>query len=138
MDFAVVNAVVCDDIRYEINNKISLMGVFANNISVPNFPAVGLRMAVYCEVQVPERGKQYSFEMKLTYANVERMRILGAFEVHDADVAVVASPQLNVALEREGELEISVSIDNNPPIKVIKKQVAVGTVTLPLSAPPSS
>jgi hypothetical protein len=40
-----VYSVVCDDVRVEIGNKLSLMGIF-ENLFFPTFPAVLLKLAV--------------------------------------------------------------------------------------------
>lgn len=37
--------IVCDDVRQEIGNKISLMGVYSSSIIVPGFPIVLPRLA---------------------------------------------------------------------------------------------
>jgi len=40
-----VYSVVCDDVRVEIGNKLSLMGIF-ENLFFPSFPAILLKLAV--------------------------------------------------------------------------------------------
>ena len=40
-----VYSLVCDDVRVEIGNKLSLMGIF-ENLFFPTFPAVLLKLAV--------------------------------------------------------------------------------------------
>jgi hypothetical protein len=41
----IVYSVICDDVRLEIGNKLSLMGIF-ENLFFPSFPAVLLKIAV--------------------------------------------------------------------------------------------
>jgi hypothetical protein len=38
-------SILCDDVRLEIGNKLSLMGIF-ENVYLPSFPAMVLRFAV--------------------------------------------------------------------------------------------
>ncbi len=38
---------VCDDIRQEVGNKASLIGVYGPNIMVPAFPAAVVKLAFY-------------------------------------------------------------------------------------------
>ncbi len=33
-----VYSIICDDIRFEQNNKISLIGVYSDNVIVPQLP----------------------------------------------------------------------------------------------------
>lgn len=42
------NVVVCEDVRDEVGNKRSLMGVFSGDITVQQFPAI-VQLAVYLE-----------------------------------------------------------------------------------------
>jgi hypothetical protein len=42
------NAIICEDVRDEVGNKKSLMGVFSGDIVVAEFPAI-VRIAFYAE-----------------------------------------------------------------------------------------
>ena len=42
-----VHALWCDDIRQEIGNKPSFMGVYAGGLTVPSLPAILPRLSVY-------------------------------------------------------------------------------------------
>ncbi|MEY3881516.1 MAG: hypothetical protein RIQ94_2312 [Pseudomonadota bacterium] len=45
-----INALWCDDIRQEIDNKLSLMGIYTNGITIPSLPIVLPRLAVYVKI----------------------------------------------------------------------------------------
>lgn len=47
------SSIFCDDIRNEINGKISLMGVVGGNLFVPEFPFVTARLCVLITVCTP-------------------------------------------------------------------------------------
>ena len=44
MTAQLVYSILCDDVRLEMGNKLSLMGIF-ENVYLPSFPAVLLRFA---------------------------------------------------------------------------------------------
>ena len=48
-----VNVVWCDDIRQEIGNKPSLMGVYTGGLAVPALPATLPRLAAWINVHTP-------------------------------------------------------------------------------------
>lgn len=48
-----VNVVWCDDIRQEIGNKPSLMGVYTGGLAVPALPATLPRLAAWINVRTP-------------------------------------------------------------------------------------
>jgi hypothetical protein len=48
-----VNVVWCDDIRQEIGNKPSLMGVYTGGLDVPALPATLPRLAAWINVYTP-------------------------------------------------------------------------------------
>jgi hypothetical protein len=49
----VVHVVWCDDIRYEVGNKPSFMGVYTAALVMPGFPAVLTRLAAYVSSWTP-------------------------------------------------------------------------------------
>lgn len=48
-----INVVWCDDIRHEVGNKPSLMGVYTSGLVVPAFPAVLPRLGLWISVYTP-------------------------------------------------------------------------------------
>ncbi len=58
-----VYCIVCDDVRLEVGNKISLMGVF-ENLFVPTFPAMLFKLAV---VNHWEGEGEFETQVRLLY-----------------------------------------------------------------------
>lgn len=48
-----VHAIWCDDIRQEVGNKPSFMGVYTGGLIVPALPTVLPRLAIWCWVVTP-------------------------------------------------------------------------------------
>src|SRR5450830_483454 len=48
-----VHAIWCDDVRHEIGNKPSFMGVYTGDLVIPARPAILTRLAVYVSLGTP-------------------------------------------------------------------------------------
>ena len=75
------NASMCEDIREEIGNKKSLMGVFSGDVLVPRFPA-RFRVAFYAEY-LPALGGEHEVRLSIE---------IGAAEAATAQVRVNTAP----------------------------------------------
>jgi len=49
----VVAAIYCDDIRYEMGGKATLVGVYSGQLIVPKFPAKLSKLCIYATVVIP-------------------------------------------------------------------------------------
>ena len=47
------NAIFCDDIRQEINGKMSLMGIYSVDMYVPDFPITLPKVCSFFELRIP-------------------------------------------------------------------------------------
>jgi hypothetical protein len=61
-----VHAIWCDDIRLEVGNKPSFMGVFTGGILLPALPTVLPRLAVYIWVNTPVERPFKSLRIRIT------------------------------------------------------------------------
>jgi hypothetical protein len=48
-----INTIFCDDIRQEMGNKQSLMGVYQSDLLVPNIPATLLKLCIVITISTP-------------------------------------------------------------------------------------
>jgi hypothetical protein len=60
-----VNAIYCDDIRHEVGNKQSLIGVYRAKLLVPQFPAVLAKLFVVVHVSTPVEQPIKSLTVKI-------------------------------------------------------------------------
>lgn len=120
-------SIFCDDIRNEINGKISLMGIFGNLMYLPEFPAVLPKLCAVLTVSISKdrplqsvsfRGimdENVIFEMALDAGQIEQMRQQGAGLIDDpkgfeAKAMIVLSPlhlaaptKIKVSIVADGE-----------------------------------
>jgi hypothetical protein len=117
-------SVFCDDIRNEVNGKISLMGIFGSLMYLPDFPAVLPKLCAVVTASTPiDRPFQsvsfkgvmdgnVVFDLALDSSQMEQMRQgLGLFEDPkrlEAKAMVVLSP-LHIAAP--SKIKISIVAD---------------------------
>lgn len=65
-------AIFCDDVREEMGNKHSLMGIYGDNISVPAFPGAMTKFAIYVRIHLPIDFEPYEMKLFLSYPNGDR------------------------------------------------------------------
>jgi hypothetical protein len=130
-----VIAVLCEDVRDELNRKHTLLGVFAGDINVQHFPA-NLKLAAYLEFRNFPAGK-HDFSGEVSYARKPIMKLEGEMEVKSSGTAVLVLPSFILPLAEEGQLEVIVKGAGGKPTTVISSHVSVGPIPS-LSGTPAS
>jgi len=126
-----VYCIVCDDVRIEMGNKLSLMGVF-ENIFLPAFPSVLLKFAV---VNHWEGVGQYETQVKIV--NPERREVVvsvpSTFGIESQGYADNVTFFTNVSFDRAGPYAVLIYINGK---QVAEKRIFIHHV--PQQQPPSS
>lgn len=120
------NAVLCDDIRQEKNNKYILIGVFSGDVVVPQFPAT-LALSLYAEYFSDTPGQQNA---TLIYAlsGEKKIEAHAKISIRSPGTATLALPPVPIEFPEPGELTISVQLTDSEPFELLRKQVIQGTV----------
>jgi hypothetical protein len=125
--------IVCDDVRLEMGNKLSLMGVF-ENVFLPSFPAVLLKFAI---VNHWEGVGQYETQVKIV--NPERREVVASvpstFMIENQGYADNITFFTNVAFDRAGPYAAQIFINGK---QVAEKRIFVHHVPPPAATPTSS
>lgn len=98
-------AILCDDVRTEINGKPFLIGVYLKGIVVQGFPA-NINVCIWIQFSATELGS-YVGEIRL--ANKDNHILLhGQFtvEVKELGSTVLSFPKGAIALGSEGEYQL--------------------------------
>lgn len=99
-----VNFIVCDDIRNEVGNKVSLMGIYDNAITfhVPKEKAdkwpKRIRLAFYTKIKFTDphtKENVNSFTLRMVTTNNEEQLLSGILTQKKSDI-------LSIALVKEG------------------------------------
>lgn len=96
------SAIVCDDIRREINNKEILIGVYTGDIIVADFPTM-LTLSLWIEASTPEAGP-IPVHMRVKIDN----NIVGELKAMQALTAAgyfsLPLPQMQLLVEKPGSI----------------------------------
>jgi hypothetical protein len=120
--------IICDDVRLEMGNKLSLMGIF-ENVFFPSFPSILLRVAVVNHwVGVGE------FQTRIRILSPEGKEVASsvpsAFRIDAQGYADNITVFTNVAFERAGAFTVQTLLDGQP---VSQKHIYVHLVQQPPS-----
>jgi hypothetical protein len=130
----VINAIVCEDIRFEVGNKVTLVGVIAGDIFTEALP-LKMPIAIYIELSSPESG---SFPLNLELIVGEKVirKIESAMDVEDPlQTGVLALPKWQVAAENDTDLCVRISFGDEWQTIIQKRIKKADLATLP---PPSA
>jgi len=104
-----VYSILCDDVRLELGNKLSLMGIF-ENVFLPQFPAVLLRFAA-----VNHWIGAGDYQTQVRVVNPEGKEVAqsaqSTFRIEPEGYADNVTFFANVALDRAGRYSIQTFID---------------------------
>lgn len=118
-------SIFCDDIRYEVNNKTSFIGIIGNLMYIPSFPAVLPKLCVSVTASTPHSqpfkslhvtatlGETVLFDVDLDEGQLEQMHVQAANQIDDAkglyaQAMFVLSP---LHIQEPGKIKISVIAD---------------------------
>jgi hypothetical protein len=118
---------LCEDIRNELGNKRTLVGVFSGDIIVEKFPAT-LSLAAYFEYLPATIGEQ-RIDFLIRYDDAKLFDFGGVLSIEEpTKVVVLTLPRLNVTLAQAGELKIEVAIPPSSPETLLLKKVQTGAL----------
>jgi len=121
------SVIVCEDIRDEIGNKKSLMGVMGGDILVPNFPAT-LKIAIYMEYHPDAKDREHlSLEIRLLQDDTEIAK--GKMESAKAikGVATFVLPTGLITFDKEVNFKLLASVNGRPEQEILNKKVTSQT-----------
>lgn len=131
----VSNALLCEDVRQEINGKFMVAGIFTNDISVKEFPA-SIPFMIYAEIDLqmlriaetayfrffPDRLKPLRIEV-----NISTFR--PGYAGEDVPRAVFIVPKFTTTLESSNFINFDVSLNKKTWHRLFRKKVNLGKVT---------
>lgn len=117
------NVIFCEDIREEIGNKKSLMGVAQGDLLVAAFPAV-IQMAVFFEYASHEgREESVSLNFRLMQDDTEIARGNMTAEISSNRRANFIIPKGFVNLEKPATLKLLASVNDGAEQEILSKTV---------------
>jgi hypothetical protein len=125
-----IYSILCDDVRLEMGNKLSLMGIF-ENVFLPSFPAVIIRFAT---VNHWMGDGEFQTQVRVLSPEGREVAVSGAsrLRIEPQGYADNVTFFANVALDRAGTYSVQTSIDGKVvaerPLYVAMVQQAPSTV----------
>jgi hypothetical protein len=117
------NVILCDDIRDEIGNKKSLMGVLGGDILVAEFPAT-IQLAFFMQyLPSPEDGERLSIEFRLMQDDTEIVKggISGVVTIGNENNFIL--PKAIILFEKETMFRMLVSVNGRAEEEILSKRI---------------
>ena len=110
MKFAKENYIIlCDDVRQEVGNKISLMGIYGKDIIIPDIPYILPRLCIFLRArEVKIEIQDLKVVVKLPQSDPITMEIPAPPNQkipHDMQIGMTIAP-LNINGEGEAKIDI--------------------------------
>jgi hypothetical protein len=116
------NVILCEDIRDEVGNKKSLMGVFSGDIVVQGFPAQ-VQFAIYLEYIADNTESEATFEFRLMDGEKQMAKGNGVASLLDHRHAVIVIPRGLAIFTAETTLRLLMSIEGKPETQILSKRI---------------
>lgn len=123
-----VNVIACEDVREEIGNKKSLMGVFSGNIVAAEIPAQ-VWIAFYIEKMPEQPGK--AEEVVIQVKQNERTVGTVTINFEAPEIATLVIPRAVMRIPEECTLILTASVNRGEPIQILSKSVSKGDIQRP-------
>jgi hypothetical protein len=121
------HAVICEDIRFEHNGKLMLIGVFSGHIVMANIPtALNFALACFGNINAPFHstfGIRVTDDRKEPLFQVDPMGEFGAVETGPVTFTI---PTFGFVVPRPTTLRFEIKVGDNPWKLLIEKQARIG------------
>lgn len=117
------NIILCEDIRDEVGNKKSLMGMIGGDVLVASFPAT-IKVAFYLEYLVqPYDGGRFGAEFRLFEGDTEIAS--GKFEANEVvgPIAAMVVPTGLLRVDKETAFSLRIAVNGRPEQEILGRKV---------------
>lgn len=116
------NAILCDDIREEVGNKLSLMGIFGGDILVGEFPAQ-IQLAIFMQYlpSADEEDGPCTIEVELFQDDSRMVRGKIEANITNRQPANILLPKAMGFFEKECIFKVVVSIEGETKEVLVKR-----------------
>ena len=128
------NVILCEDIREEVGNKKSLMGVFSGDIIVSEMPA-SLQICIYLEYMHDNKllkmaSKETPYQLEFTLQLDEKIiaKIQAGVTKADSDVTSLVVPKGIISVEKNAIFTVLASSLGAKPTEILRKTISLGDV----------
>jgi len=115
-------SVLCEDIRSEINNKFSLMGVYGGDILINAAPPAQIDIALYLELENIPSGEN-SYYLRIEGPNIDIRADSQMNNVTGESKGIIATPKLSLLIEGPGSFTFSAGVDGDNLTPFLQKKI---------------
>lgn len=121
------NVLLCEDVRAEIGNKSTIIGVFSGDVVVSEMPAT-LQFAVYAEY-IPSRFGEVNIKFQFKSKDKLLAGVSAKIGVKKLEPSTIRLPRLFFNFENDTELSLEATIESEKPIQLFSKRVFKGQIS---------
>lgn len=120
------SAILCELIRPEANNKLSILGVFTGDVIFAEFPAL-MAPALYVEL-MPKRLGKHTFEVRLSEPGGNQCGLRSEMMIASAVQTALPLPPMAILVTGPGEVIFEMKVDESGWVTLLKRKVSLGHV----------
>ena len=125
MPIKIETVLICDDVRREVSGKEIIIGVYGGSITVPRYPGT-MVATIWLEFDAVEHG-DHKLELKIeTPSGNPPIEISIDYSVDNSGPMSLFVPRLPLHFERDGDIVISIKLDEQNWEIVKKKSILRG------------
>ena len=123
--FDVKLCVLCEDIRDELHNKHSLIGVYSGDILVSEIPA-SISLAFYLEIE-PKRVGDFDLQFRLSGPAADASAVLNARVgiTNASGVSILRTPRIELGITEAGTFRFDMSLDRESWTNLVTKTISL-------------
>lgn len=121
--FEIVKSLLCEDVREEINNKHTLIGVYIGDVLISRIPG-NMSIALFVELDVKKEGKQ-SIQLRLSGPGDHEAVLNADLNFIGVGSSTLKTPRIELLVDKEGIFRIDLSEDGETWINLIEKSVTL-------------
>jgi hypothetical protein len=130
----VKNVAMCDDIRFEIGNKHTLVGVYSGDVVLSKIPSE-LTISFYIELKAPEQ-RTYDIEFEVKLGDEVKQHVVGLLDIdRPHQLGVIAFPRMPMHVGKATTISLRAKFEGEPWRPLIRRRVRQGRVGAVLPSP---
>ena len=112
MSIKLKDFIFCDDLRTEVGNKFSAMGIYGDRVRVElpkeDIKEIRLPISILARFEkLASNSKNYDFEMKIRFEEQDLAKIDGNFAFKESAIVTIPFPRMDFQFENSGKLNIN-------------------------------
>lgn len=115
--------ILCDEIRTEISNKHSLMGVSVGAMNVASFPSA-IKLAAYVDI-VGEKKTDETLEVRWMFNGIQQVASSAAISVTPPGHVAIVMPPAPIMMPAPGELTLEYRLKDQKWVEIHKTSITL-------------